>query len=96
MGGEIVVRPLVFTRIMDIIPIGGWQVVQQADHGLVMLLSGARDELTDEALVDQLTRSLAQAGAHAPYIQVQRVSAIPKTASGKAPLVKAYRPASAT
>jgi len=93
-GGEIVVRPLVFTRIMDIVPISGWQVAQQADQGLVVLLAGVRDGLTDETLVDQLTRSLAQEGAHAPYIQVQRVSAIPKTASGKAPLVKAYRPAS--
>jgi len=95
-GGEIVVRPLVFTRIMDIVPISGWQVAQQPDKGLVLLLTGVRDGLTDEALVDQLSRSLAQEGAHAPYIQVQRVSAIPKTASGKAPLVKAYRLVSST
>ncbi len=93
-GGEIVVRPLVFNRIMDIVPISGWQVAHQADNGLVVLLTGVRDGLTDEALVEQLTRSLAQEGAHVSYIQVQRVSAIPKTASGKAPLIKAYRPAS--
>jgi hypothetical protein len=47
----------------------------------------------DETLIDQLTRSLAQAGVRAPYIHVQRVAAIPKTAAGKAPLIKAYRPA---
>ncbi len=91
-GGEIVIRPLVFNRIMDIVPVSGWQVAQQADQGLVVLLAGGRDGLTDEVLIDQLTRSLAQEGAHAPYIQVQRMNAIPKTASGKAPLIKAYRP----
>ncbi len=61
-----------------------------------MLLTGVRDGLTDEALINQLTRSLTQEGAHAPYIHVQRVSAIPKTAAGKAPLIKAYRPVSST
>ncbi len=93
-GGKLTVRPLVFNRIMDIVPVGGWQVAQQADNGLVVLITGVRDGLTDEALVDQLSLSLAQEGTHAPYIRVQHVSAIPKTASGKAPLIKAYSPVS--
>ena len=92
-SGEILIRPLVINRIMDIIPASGWQVVQQADNGLVVLLSGARDGLTDEGLASQLTGSLAQEGARVPYIRIQRVPEIPKTAAGKAPLIKAYRPA---
>jgi phenylacetate-coenzyme A ligase PaaK-like adenylate-forming protein len=91
-GGEVLIRPLVINRIMDIVPVSGWQVIQQADSGLVVLLTGMRDGLTDEALVDQISKSLAQEGAQAPYIQVQHVSEIPKTAAGKAPLIKAYRP----
>jgi phenylacetate-CoA ligase len=93
-GGKVTVRPLVFNRVMDIVPVGGWQVEQQADNGLVVLLTGVPDGLTDEALVDQFIHSLAQEGARAPSIQVQHVSAIPKTASGKAPLIKAYSPVS--
>ncbi len=93
-GGKVAVQPLVFNRVMDIVPVGGWQVAQQADDGLVVLLTGVRDGLTDEALGDQVKRSLAQDGAHVPYIRVKRVSAIPKTASGKAPLVRAYSPVS--
>jgi len=91
-GGKVTVRPLVFNRVMDIVPVGGWQVAQQADNGLAVLITGVRDGLTDEALVDQLIHSLAQEGAHVPYIRVQHVSAIPKNASGKAPLIKAYHP----
>jgi hypothetical protein len=82
----------VINRIMDIAPVSGWQVNQQADSGLVILLTGMRDGMTDEALVDRISKSLAQEGAQAPYIQVQHVLEIPKTASGKAPLIKAYRP----
>jgi putative adenylate-forming enzyme len=91
-GGEVLIRPLVINRIMDIVPVSGWQVIQQADHGLVVLLTGARDGMRDEVLITQISQSLAQEGAYAPYIQIQHVSEIPKTASGKAPLIKAFRP----
>lgn len=90
-GGRVEVQPLVFNRVMDILPVNGWQVAQQADDGLVLWITGVRNGLTDESLIDQLTRSLAREGALVPSIQVQRVGEIPKTASGKAPLVKAYQ-----
>jgi phenylacetate-coenzyme A ligase PaaK-like adenylate-forming protein len=93
-GGEVLIRPLVINRIMDIAPVSGWQVIQQPDSGLVVLLTGMRDGLMDEALVDQINQSLAQEGARVPYVRVQHVPEIPKTASGKAPLIKAYHPAS--
>ena len=89
-GGEVIVRPLVLNRVMDIVPVSGWQVVQQADNGLVVLLTGMRDGMSDEVLVAQISKSLAQEGAQAPYIRIEHVSAIPKTASGKTPLIKAY------
>jgi phenylacetate-CoA ligase len=92
-GGRIVVQPLVFNRVMDIVPVTGWQVTQQADDGLVLLLTGMRDGLTDEALVAKLTQSLAQESVRASYFRVLHVEAIPKTASGKAPLIKAKPPA---
>lgn len=91
-GGTVLIRPLVINRIMDIVPVSGWQVVQQSDSGLMVLLVGAHNGLTDEVLVNQISKSLAQEGARVPYIRVQHVPAIPKTASGKAPLIKAYRP----
>src|SRR3989304_2075902 len=56
-GGRVAVQPLVFNRVMDIVPVSGWQVAQQADDGLVVLLTGVRNGLTDDALVDRLTRS---------------------------------------
>lgn len=89
-GGEVLIRPLVINRIMDIVSVSGWQVIQQVDSGLVILVTGARDGMRDETLVDQINKSLAKEGAHVPYIKVQHVPEIPKAASGKAPLIKAY------
>jgi putative adenylate-forming enzyme len=94
-GGEVLVRPLVINRIMDIVPATGWQLVQQADNGLILLLSGLRGNTADDQLLDQIKQSLAQEGARVPYIHAQHVNEIPKTASGKAPLIKAYHPSSA-
>jgi len=90
-GGQVLIRPLVINRIMDIVPVSGWQVIQQADNGLVVLLTGARNGLTDDALVNQISNSLAQEGAQATYVRIEHVSQIPKTAAGKAPLIKAYK-----
>ena len=79
-----------FTTVLVVI--AGWQVIQEADDSLTLLVTGIRDGLTDAALRDQLTRSLAQERVRAPAIKIEHVAAVPKTAAGKAPLVKAYRP----
>ncbi len=91
-GGRMAIQPLVFNRVMDILPVSGWQIVQGTDDSLTVLLSGVREGLVDSALVDSLREALTTQGVHAPPIQVQRVSVIPKTTSGKTPLIKAYRP----
>jgi len=43
---------------------------------------------TDEMLADTLRQALAEQGAMVSLVEVQRVIAIPKTAAGKAPLIK--------
>jgi putative adenylate-forming enzyme len=90
-GGRVTVQPLVFNRVMDIIPVSGWQVVHEADDSLTVLVSGVRGGLTDSALRDQLVRSLAQERVLVPAITISHVVAIPKTAAGKAPLVVSVR-----
>jgi len=86
-GGLVNVHPLVFSSIMDTLPVSGWQVVQEADV-LHVLLSGVRGEFEDEMLSATLRQALAEQGVIAPHVEVQRVESIPKTAAGKAPLIK--------
>ena len=40
-GGQIAVQPIVFHRVMDAVPAGGWQMVQEPE-GMTVLLSGVR------------------------------------------------------
>jgi phenylacetate-coenzyme A ligase PaaK-like adenylate-forming protein len=87
-GGQILIQPLVFNRVMDILPVSGWQVIQDTDSSLTVLLSGARDGIHDEAISGAIWKELAAEGADIPVIKVQHIAEIPKSASGKAPLIK--------
>jgi phenylacetate-coenzyme A ligase PaaK-like adenylate-forming protein len=87
-GVPILIQPLVFNRVMDILPVSGWQVVQEIDSSLTVLLSGANNDIRDDMLSDAIQKELALEGAVIPLIKVQHVTEIPKNASGKAPLIK--------
>jgi phenylacetate-CoA ligase len=90
-GGEVAVIPHVFHRVLDTVPVSGWQVVQEQD-GLKVLLSGVQERFSEEKLLAALQQALAHQGAIVPPIHIQRVAAIPRNASGKAPLIVARVP----
>ena len=94
-GGEVAVHPVTFHHVLDSLPVSGWQVVQE-EAGLRILLSGGPadgdEEARDFLLVDDLTRALAAQNVAAPRIFVQHLGAIPKSATGKAPLIRSNRP----
>jgi phenylacetate-CoA ligase len=86
-GGQVRVQPAVVHGVMDAVPAEGWQLVQEPDR-LAVLLAGVPDALDDAAMADQLTHELRSRGALPPRVEVRRVRAIPRTALGKAPLIK--------
>lgn len=90
-GARVMVQPLVFHRVMDIVPASGWQVIHEVDDRLTVLLAGAREGLSDAALRERLAASLAQEQVRVPAIAIEHVAAIPKTSAGKAPLVRSNR-----
>ena len=86
-------QPIVFHRVMDAVPAGGWQIVQEPED-LTVLLSGVREGFADAALADSLRRELEAQGVVMPPVKVRRVATIPRTTVGKAPLIKSYMSAS--
>jgi phenylacetate-CoA ligase len=86
-GGEIRIHPLLFHTLLDMLPVSGWQVVQETD-GLHILLAKVHGALDDRQIEISVQSALAVQEAVVPPIQVQRVDAILQTIAGKAPLVK--------
>jgi phenylacetate-CoA ligase len=87
-GKSILIQPIVFNRVMDILPVSGWQIVQEVDSSLTVLLSGARNDIRDEVVANTIRKELISQNVLVPPIKVERAAEIPKNVSGKAPLVK--------
>lgn len=90
-GAEVPVQPIVFHRVMDAVPVGGWRVVQEPGR-LVVLLSSVREGYRDDDLTASLRRELSIQGIIVPKVEVRRVPSIPRTAAGKAPLITSSLP----
>lgn len=95
-GALVDIQPLVFHRILDLLPVSGWQVAQDAPDRLTVLLSGSSDGIAESALAQRMKQALAAEGAGDLQVSILKCAVIPKNASGKSPLIKAYRHQGAT
>jgi hypothetical protein len=73
---------------MDVIPNRGWRIVQGKDSLQVFVVhSGA----AVSEVKGQLEQALQQQGVSVAAIQVASVESLPQAASGKSPLIEAYK-----
>ena len=86
----IAIHPNVFHSALEPVPVAAWQVVEETD-GLLILLAQPTDGVVDADVATSVRAALQQAGADGVQVRVERVEAIPRTALGKAPLVRAIR-----
>jgi phenylacetate-coenzyme A ligase PaaK-like adenylate-forming protein len=86
-GKQVAIHPNLFHQVMDTVSVSGWQIIHHND-GLHVLLSGSNSTTDEERLVEDMSRALAKQWAVVPKIHVEHVDAIPRTANGKAPLIK--------
>lgn len=89
-GGRVVIHPNVFHRLLEAVGAAEWQVVQEAD-GLRVILVGVPAPFDSESLRRRIVRVLVDMGAYEPAVRLEHARAIPKAASGKAPLIRALR-----
>ena len=87
-GGTISIHPLVFHDVLDRVPAGEWQVVQDRSD-LRLLVAAPGPDFDGDATVAAILRGVQALGARPGSVTWQEVPSIPRTAAGKAPLVKA-------
>jgi phenylacetate-CoA ligase len=83
---SVAVHPNVFHDLLERIPATGWQVVQDG-CGLAVLLTGVRDQSVCRSVTADLKGTLERQGADPGPITVSVVDALPRGATGKAPLI---------
>jgi putative adenylate-forming enzyme len=91
-GAPVRVHPNVFHRVLERIAVREWQVVQEPGS-IRVLLARPDASVSDGAVMAELRGELKDLGAVGVNIVVERVEQVPRTAAGKAPLVRAHREA---
>lgn len=91
-GGQTTVQPGVFHRLMDVVPVAEWQIVDD-DGGLTVLVAGPESSFDPVELRSRLRAELARLGAAVAAIRVECVDKVPRTPLGKAPLIRSVRSA---
>jgi phenylacetate-CoA ligase len=85
------VHPNTFHDLLEHLPVAGWQVIQDENALLILLvhgpIPGARS-IDYEALARSVRVRLERDGASIPDIEVRSVAALPRGLTGKAPLVR--------
>lgn len=84
-GGQTPVHPNVFHGVMDSISASAWQIVLRRDSLHVLVTDGLENQ---EGLIELLRNALEMQSVKVPHISVDIVSAVPRTANGKAPLIR--------
>ena len=89
-GGRVAVHPGFFDSRMDILPVTGWQVRQETEDSIRILLSGVHENFDTGSFAKRIEGDLRDEGAMSS-VAVQIVDAIPQSQSGKTPLIKALK-----
>jgi phenylacetate-CoA ligase len=85
-GGRVRIHPVAVHKVLEPVPARAWQVINR-DGDVRILLEGARDQ-DDVGLRRSFEEALRQAGAGVRGVAIEHVDIIPKSALGKAPLVR--------
>lgn len=83
----IVVHPHVFHAPLERVAVAGWQVIEEGGR-LRVLLARPSAGIDAAAVAGDLVRALESVGVHGVVVEVDLVDEIPRTAMGKAPLVR--------
>lgn len=86
--GPHAVHPNVFHSLMDLVSCTGWQIVQTAQGLTVLIVGGVQSDTLADRVREALRRQQI-AEEYLPDVTIRHVQEIPKSRSGKTPLIKA-------
>jgi phenylacetate-CoA ligase len=87
-GGSVRIHPNVFHKVLEPLPLHGWQIVQEEDN-IRVLLAQTEGPLDTVRISSEIERALEQQGALSIRVHTEQVEDVTKTAFGKAPLIRA-------
>lgn len=83
----VTVHPNVFHEVLERLEVAGWQVIDEGDR-LLVLLARPAPGIDLPVIRDTIASALADIGVRGISIETRAVDTIPRTALGKAPLIR--------
>lgn len=90
-GGSVEIPPNVFHDVMDRAQVDGWHVLQMGEDRLKISVLRPSGDFRKPKLEEVIAAELERRGADRPVIEVEIVSALPRRALGKTPLITALK-----
>ena len=87
-AGTVSIHPNVFHDVLDRVAAGEWQLVQEGDR-LRLLVAAPGQDFDGAAVTRAIRAGVEAAGALVSDVNWESVAAIPRSAVGKAPLIRA-------
>jgi phenylacetate-coenzyme A ligase PaaK-like adenylate-forming protein len=87
-GGTVSIHPNIFHDVLDRVAAGEWQIVEDAG-GIRLLVARPGADFDGAAVLSEVAQALETTGANVGGLSWAEVDAIPRTASGKTPLIRA-------
>lgn len=90
-GAPVRIHPNFFHNHMEAFPVKGWQIVQEPNNTIRVLVVGPSDDFLDSNLIGALSDALIGQNVRTPTVQVERVQSLAHSQLGKTFLIKALR-----
>ena len=89
-GNKVQISPYFFFNQLKYVPIAGWQIVQETERRIKIVITGPKAMFDKEKLKTTMSGALKSLGVDEPEINVEQVAEISRTAGGKTVLIKAF------
>ena len=87
-GGEVAIEPDLFFDAMVLLPIDGWQIVQESKDSITCFILRPHSTFNESEFVKRITGELETQGAKTPTVKVERIDPPPPFGGEKLVLSK--------
>lgn len=90
-GSKVAIEPDLFFDNMVLLPIDGWQIVQEKEDAISFLILGPHKNFKEADFLKHITEELVKQGAKLPSVKVEYIKELKKTKLGKTITIQALK-----
>lgn len=90
-GGKVAIEPDLFFDSMVLLPIDGWQIVQEKEDAITFLILGPHQDFNEAGFLKHISEELVRQGAKPPSVKVEYIKELRRTKLGKTMTIQALK-----